>query len=152
NRHFVNAPLRPALGDFGGYFRFEAEAIRFQIEALQDFSAENFIASLHIGEVEVGEHIRKRRQNTVGDRGPIVKDAMIVANEARTENDIGTTVENGLNEPRILGGIVFEVGVLDDDDVTGRFLEAAPKGGAFALICFLINDLMAALREFLEHV
>ena len=41
---------------------------------------------------------------------------------------------------RVLGRVVFQVGVLHDDDVAGGMLEAGPQGGALALVCRLIDD------------
>ncbi len=45
---FVDTPL--PLRDLGGNFRFEAEAIGFELDALKNLAAKNFIAGFHIGE------------------------------------------------------------------------------------------------------
>ena len=40
--------------------------------------------------------------------------------EARAEDDVGVAVEDRLDEPRVLGRVVLEVGVLDERDVAGH--------------------------------
>ena len=65
---------------------------------------------------------------------------MVVADEARAEDDVGAAVEDGLDEPRILGGVVFPVGILNDDDVAGAVLEAGAQGGALARVLRLLQD------------
>src|ERR1700752_4985846 len=51
--NFIDAPI--ALGDLGGDFGLEAEAVGFDRDALEDFTTEDLVAGLHIGEFEVGE-------------------------------------------------------------------------------------------------
>ncbi len=60
---------------------------------------------------------------------------MALADEARAEDHVGPVVDDRLNQPRILGGIVFQVGVLHEDHVAGGMLEAFAKGGALCLGC-----------------
>ena len=44
---------------------------------------------------------------------------------------------SGCEQLRIFARVVLEVGVLDDDEVAGRLLNAATQGGAFAHIAGL---------------
>ena len=41
---------------------------------------------------------------------------------------VGPALEDRLDQPRVLGRVVLQVGVLDDDDVAGRVLEARAAG------------------------
>ena len=41
---------------------------------------------------------------------------MRLADEARAVDDVGLALDDRLDELRILLGVVFEIGVLDDDD------------------------------------
>src|SRR5689334_3932416 len=66
--NFVYAPV--PFGDFGGYFRLEAEASGFERDALKDFAAKDFVAGLHVGELEVGEDVREQGEHLVGDIVP----------------------------------------------------------------------------------
>ena len=46
------------------------------------------------------------------------------AEEAGAEDDVGASVEERDEELAKVGGVVFEVGVLDDDEVAGDVTEA----------------------------
>ena len=59
NRDFVD----PALlsGKFEGDFWLESKSFRFEVDPIQDFLPEDFIAGFHISEIEVGQHVGKGR-------------------------------------------------------------------------------------------
>ena len=61
----------------------------------------------------------------------------MTAEEARPVDDVGASLANQLDELRILLRRVFEVGVLNHDEVARRFGEAAAQRGALALIALL---------------
>ena len=65
---------------------------------------------------------------------------------------VGAVFKNGLDKPRILGRIVFEIGVLHDDDIAAGMLEADPKGRALALVMRLVEDNMALPFEVLQAI
>jgi len=54
--------------------------------------------------------------------------------KAGTEDDVGAAVEDGLEQLGIVAGVVFEIGVLDEDDFAGGFGEAAAQGSTLALV------------------
>ena len=54
--------------------------------------------------------------------------------EPRTINDVGLARKNGLQQEWIFLGIVFQVGVLDQDDVPRGRAKASPQSCALALI------------------
>src|SRR5882762_4125908 len=54
------------------------------------------------------------------------------AEEARSEDDIGAALNQGLQELRVLGWVIFEIGVLDDDEIASRLLNAAAERSALA--------------------
>ena len=54
--------------------------------------------------------------------------------EARAVDDVGTALEDRLQQQGVLARVVLEVGVLDDDDVARGFADAARDGGALALV------------------
>src|ERR1700719_1665978 len=58
NGHFVDAPV--SFGDLGRAFGLKSEAVRFEANALQDFAAENLVASLHIGQLQIRKDIREQ--------------------------------------------------------------------------------------------
>ena len=60
-----------------------------------DLAAEHLVAGLHVGEVQVGEHVRDSGQQPVADGVPEVEHAVRLAGqEARAEDDVGLAVED----------------------------------------------------------
>ena len=142
---FVDAPV--PFCDFGGDFRFEAETVGLELDALQDFVAENFVAGLHVGEFQIGEDVGEQSEDLVGDVVPEIVDTLRAAEETGAEDHVGAAIEDGFEEFAVVARIVFEVGVLDQDDVAGDFSEAAAEGGAFALIFGLEKNANVAKRD-----
>ena len=52
----------------------------------------------------------------------------------RAEDSVGVAFQKGLEEARILGRVVFEVGILNDGEVAVGELDGGTDGGAFAAI------------------
>src|ERR1041385_1471478 len=138
NGHFVDAPI--PFCDFGGNFRLESEAIGPELDALEDLAAENFVARLHIGEFQVGENVRKQREEFVGDIMPEIVDALRTAEKAGAKDYISTAIEDGFEKFVVIARIVFEVSILDEDDVAGNFRKAAAQGRTLSLILRLEKD------------
>jgi len=65
-----------ALGDLHCHFRFEAEAVFLQRDGLNHLAPECFVAGLHIGQVEVGDHVGDQRQKPVSNRVPEIEHPM----------------------------------------------------------------------------
>ena len=63
------------------------------------------------------------------------------AEEARAVDDVGAALADQLDELRKLLRRVLEVGVLDDDEVAGDLLEAAPQRRALAAVLRLEDQL-----------
>ena len=130
---FVDAHAQ--TGNFGGDLGFEAEAVFLEMDALQDFASEGFEAGLHVGEVQVGEHIGEKREEAVADGMPEVEDAVRFGpDKTRAEHNIGAVFDNRGDHDGIFFGVVFEVGVLDDDDLCGGVGDTGAEGSSFALV------------------
>src|SRR5882724_2443986 len=71
---------------------------------------------------------------------PEIVDALRAAEETGAEDYIGAAIEDGFEELAVVARIIFEVGVLDEDDVSGDFGEATAEGCTFALILHLEKD------------
>lgn len=133
--HFIDAEIFPS--DAGGHFRLKAEAVllkggQYFLKAL---ASEEFIACLHVGEVQVGEAVRQGREKPVSDGVPIVQDAVLaVSEETAAVHDIGPALNDRLQELRVFVGVVFQVGVLYDHDVAGCLSEAGAQCRALALV------------------
>lgn len=123
------------FGDLGGDFGFEAEAVFLDGDFLQYLAAEHFVTGLHVGEVQVGEHVGHEGEKLVPHGVPEVEHAVHTgAEESRAEDNIRATREDRHEEFGVLIGVVFEIGVLDDDDVGIDVLESGAQGGSFALV------------------
>ncbi len=131
--------MSPSAGrDLGRYLRLDTEAVLFEHEALHDFAPECLVAGLHVGEVQVGEHVRQHGEGAVADGVPEVEHSMRAArHEARSVNDVGLTVEKRSEDVGVLGWVVLEVGVLHDHVRVDRLGEPTAQGGALALIDWL---------------
>ena len=137
---FIDTPA--AAGDFGGHLRFNAEAVLLQVwQNLLDYlTTKDFVAGFHIGEVQVGEDVRQRCQEAVGGVVPEVEDTVRAGREeSRTVDDVRAAFDDRLDEDRVLGRVVFEVGVLDHDDIAGCFRKTGSDRRAFALVLFVKN-------------
>src|ERR1035441_1003648 len=66
---------------------------------------------------------------------PEIMDALRAAQESRTVNHVSPAIQNGLKELAVILGVVLEVGVLNQHDVTaGRFKTAAQCGSLTAIL------------------
>src|SRR5438105_12549033 len=68
--YFEDSYSGPQLSDLRGNFGFEAEAVAFDLDAIEDALAEDFVADFHVGEVEVGEHVAEHRKHAVAEGVP----------------------------------------------------------------------------------
>jgi hypothetical protein len=136
---FVDAEA--AFGDLHGDLGFEAEAVFLERNGLENFAAERFVAGLHVSEVDVGKGVGEKSEGGVADVVPEIKNAVgSSTEEARSVNGVGLALEERAQQQRIVGGIVFEVGVLNEDEVPGGFLDAAAESSAFADVARLKED------------
>src|ERR1039458_3340308 len=72
---------------------------------------------------------------------PEVQDAMRrAAQKTRAKSSVRLALDQGLEHQRILGRIVFQVGVLNNDVVAGGFLDATAQRRSFAHVIRLQND------------
>jgi hypothetical protein len=71
---------------------------------------------------------------------PEIVNALGAAEKARAENHVSATIEERFEKFAVVAGIVFEVGVLNENNVAGDFGETAAECGAFALILRLKKD------------
>ena len=130
---FVDAGA--GVGDLGDDLGFDAEAVFLEGDGLDQFAFENFVAGLHVGEVEIGRHVRQESEKLVAEGVPEVEHAVFVrADEAGAEDRVRLTAENWLEQGGVVRWVVFKVGVLDEHDSCRSFADAGSQGGALALI------------------
>src|SRR5512139_1980934 len=72
---------------------------------------------------------------------PKVEGPKRAAQEPGTVDHVRDSSDNGLEKPGILSGIVFQIRVLDYDDIARCLLETPAQGGSLSLVSFLKQDL-----------
>jgi hypothetical protein len=72
---------------------------------------------------------------------PKIEDPMRAAQEPGAVDHVRDSSGNGLEKPGILSGIVFQVRVLDYDDIARGFLETPAQSGSLSLVSLLKQDL-----------
>ena len=72
--HLVDPAAGP--GHLGGDLGLEAEAVLLDVDRLDHLAAEGLVAGLHVGQVQVGEHVRQHVQEAVADGVPEVEHAV----------------------------------------------------------------------------
>jgi hypothetical protein len=124
-----------AARHLGRDLRLDAEAAGLDRHRLDDLAAKHLVAGLHVGEVQVGEHVRGERQEAVAHRVPEVQDSpRAAAEEARAVDDVGVTLLDRRQQLEVLHRVVLEVGVLHDHDVARGVPEPDGHRRAFALV------------------
>jgi len=77
------------LGDFSCNFWFEAEAVFFDPDRLNNFPPESLVAGFHVGDVQICEHIREQSQDSISYAMPKVENPVSpTAHESGTENNV----------------------------------------------------------------
>ena len=71
----------------------------------------------------------------------------------RTEDGVGVAGEQRLQQHRVFGGVIFEVGVLYDAEVAGGLLDGRPHRRAFAPVHLVAKktDARIAFRQTLQN-
>jgi len=133
NGDLVNTDTKS--GNLGGDLGFKAEAVLFDFDALDNLATEGFVAGLHVRKVQVGKHVGEQREEAVADGVPEIKDPMgLGTNEAGAKDDIGAVFQNRFQQNGVFCGVVFKVGILNDNDGSGGMGDAGAEGSAFALV------------------
>ena len=152
DRHLVDA--QPQLGDLGRDLRLESEPVAPQGNSLERRRAKELVARLHVGQVEIGGGVGQQRQQPVGDHVPEQVHASRSRHEARAVDDVRLTAQERAEQTRNLARVVFEIGILDDDELAGRLLDAGANGGPLPLVLRLEDetDVRIALGEAVSRI
>ena len=92
---------------------------------MQRFASKNFVAGLHVRELQVGGNIGEERQHAVGHVVPEVVHALRPAEKSRPIDHVRATVNDRLEQLAVVARVVLQVRVLHQDDVARRFRESA---------------------------
>lgn len=66
----------PHLRQLGGDLGFKAEPVLFDIDCLDHVTAEDLVARLHVGEVQISDHVGHQSEESVADAVPEVQHSM----------------------------------------------------------------------------
>src|SRR5439155_16595210 len=72
--HFINS--QAALSYFDGNLWLKSKTVFFNWYRLDHLSAKHFVAGLHVAEIDIGQAIRKQRQEPIADGVPEIKYAV----------------------------------------------------------------------------
>ena len=109
--------------------------------SLQQFAAKDLVAGGDIVNREAGEQIADDGKEPVEQVAVVAGNAMRAAVEAVAEDGVGVTFEDGLQKLGIVAGIVFQVGVLDEDHFAGGLREAGADACALAHVLLVQREL-----------
>ena len=125
--------------DFGGDLGAEFKAEAAEAHGAEDVNAEGFVGGGFVGDRAGVEDVGGGGEDFVGE--PVGElHAFEVAHEAAAVDNSGLAVDDGLEDFEVVVGVVFEVSVLDEDDVAGGFADADADGSAFAEVFYGVVD------------
>ena len=107
-----------ALEDFCREFRLKIEAFGTDHHSIHHYAAENLVASFHIGKNGIVKKIGEQCQQFVGYQVPEHGHAVRRTEKTGAVDNIRQTFLDGLEESRVITGVMFEIGVLDQLNVT----------------------------------
>jgi hypothetical protein len=139
DRHFIDAA--PQLGEFNRNFWFETEAPRVNPDLLDNVRTKDLIANLHVREIKIGNDVAQGRKEAIAEIVPKVKHPVRTAVEAVPENHVCLPLKKWLQERGIVSRVVFEVSILDEDNLPCNICDGSLNGTAFAEISVVEHDL-----------
>ena len=145
DRHLIDSCA--PLGKAGGDLRLESESIAGQSKTLENISSHRLVTSLHVGEIEIVDHVRQQGENPVAQGMPEEKNTpLLTGGEPRAVNGISVTVDDRSDNPLIIGRVVFEISILNNRDVTCHLFDGGSDRPSFSHVHRLAEHLDARLR------
>src|SRR6266849_4047603 len=87
----------------------EAESILSDLNRLDDIAAKNLVARLHVGQVQIRQHVRKEREKPVPYGVPEVKHSMgTVRYETRSHYDVSLPPDEWLEQSLQVPGVILQ--------------------------------------------
>jgi len=137
---FLNPPTLRA-GNLRADFNLKAEIIRGQHELLQDFLPEHLVAHFDIRQCLIIHHAEYQGYDPITHVMMEIKRAVRSAIKPRTVDDIGDLpIDNQREHQRPVVRIVFQVGVLNDNDIARSVFEPGSYRAAFTQIALMKDD------------
>ena len=131
--HFKNAAA--AFGELDGEFRLDVEGGAVQRNAFQQVRAHHLVAGFHVCQVEVADHVAQEGEEFIAQLVAEEEGAFVSAgHEARTKDGIGVFEEEEVQHLQQVARMVFQVGIVNYDEVGIHVFERGANGRAFAHI------------------
>src|SRR5580700_2220086 len=112
--HFEDSAA--AFGKFDRQFRLYIESRAFERNALEQASANHFVASLHVRQVEIRDDVAHESQKFVSELVSKEQGSLVApGHEARAENRIGILHQEQFNHLQQIDWVIFEVGIVNHD-------------------------------------
>ena len=94
---------------------------RLHLQRLDHAEAERLVAGLDVGHIPVSQQVAEERERPVRQVVIEIEHSRRPADhETAAVDDVGVAVEDRADHGGDLGGVVFVVGILDDNDLAGR--------------------------------
>jgi len=126
----VNADPQPS--HFGRDLRTEFESPAFQANATQDGDPESFVCSRLVSDASAVKNIRRERQDAVRDPVLPRHSDRLPLQETRSVNNVRFAADNRLQDRAVIIGIVFQIAILNQDDVARSQFDALADRGSLA--------------------
>ena len=124
-----------------GDLRLKPKPVFFNANGLDDRPFECFVAGLHIRDLLMSEQIGECRQRTVCQ--PVHKIAFSsLMQKAGAVNNGTFAFKDRTDDLWIICRVIFQISILNDADIAGGCRKTRAERTAFALILFMVNDLI----------
>ncbi len=147
-RDLVNSVA--AAEHLGGDFGLEVETVGDNSQTFEHAGIEQLVAGFHVGQCRAVEHVGDEREKTVAD--PVQRHHVLaLAGEAAAVHDACLPSQNRLEQAGPIVGIVFEVAILNQDEVAARPGQSGADGCAFALVHLVAQDPYGRVLDGTKH-
>jgi len=106
---------RPDFGHLDGEFRLQAEAVAPDADAVEDVAGKDLVTGGDIVQREVGEHVAHDGKEAIEDVAVVAGDPVRTPMESIAKYGICMAFEYGAEEFGVILGVVFQVGVLNQN-------------------------------------
>ena len=104
-----------------------------QRNTFQQIRADHFVAGFHVREVEVTDDVAQEGEELIAELVTEEESALVTAgHEARAEDGIGVFEKEEVHHLQQVTRVVFQVGIVNDDEMRIHMLERGANGRAFA--------------------
>ena len=148
-----------ALAELDGQLRLDAEVPAEERDGFEQVGPHRLVASLHVGEVEVGDDVGEEGEEAVAELVPVEQHPPhLAADEAGPEDGVGVLLHEDLDDAQQIARVVLEVGVVDDGDLAGGVLQRGADRLALSTVALVAKEQPGHFRiraqialELLEH-